>query len=78
MQPAESCLERTISRLRHNPWKPGFRFQQANDWFPLDRNGIVTSCDSSSFWLIVETLTTIENQNITVIEISWLLSLNLS
>ena len=33
----------------------------------VDRNGIVKSCDSSSFWLIVERLITVENNNLTEI-----------
>ena len=36
-------------------------------WFPLDRNGIVKSCDSSRFWLIVERLITFENKYLTKI-----------
>ena len=35
--------------------------------FPLNRNGIVKSCDSSRFWLIVARLITIENKNRTEI-----------
>ena len=27
-----------------------------NAWFPFDRNGVVKSCDSSSFWIIGEKL----------------------
>ena len=36
-------------------------------WFPLDRNKIVKSCDSSRFWLIVERLITLESKNLTEI-----------
>ena len=32
-------------------------------FFPLDRNDIVKSCDSSCFWFIVERLITTENKN---------------
>ena len=35
--------------------------------FPLDRTGIVKSCDSSWFQHIVERLITIENENLTEI-----------
>ena len=34
-----------------------------NTWFPLDPNRIVQLCDSSSAWLIVEILSTIESKN---------------
>ena len=43
------------------------RKQKSLAWFPLDRNGIVKSCDSSRFWNIVEKLATIESKNITEI-----------
>ena len=36
-------------------------------WYPLDRNGIVKSCDSSRFWLIIERLITFEYENRTEI-----------
>ena len=36
-------------------------------WFPLDRNRIVKSRNSSRFWLSVERLMTIENKSLTEI-----------
>ena len=33
-------------------------------WFPLDRKGIMKSCDSSRFWLIEERLITTEMKNL--------------
>ena len=34
-------------------------------WFPSDCNRIVKSCDSSTFWLIVKRLITLESKNLT-------------
>ena len=36
-------------------------------WFPLDRNGILKSCDSGCFWFNVERLIKNENKNLTEI-----------
>ena len=51
--------------VHHNRRTICYQFPKA--WFPLDRNRIVKLCDSSRFWLIVETLSTIENKNPTEI-----------
>ena len=38
--------------------------KRSKAWFPLDRNRIVKSYDSSRFWLIAERLTTAEKTDI--------------
>ena len=39
----------------------------SNAWFPLNRTGIVKSCDSNWHQHIVERLITVENENLTEI-----------
>ena len=40
------------------------RFVDPKAWFPLDRNRIVKSRDSSRVWLIVERLITLDSKNL--------------
>ena len=68
-----SCLKSGVSQLSavSLPIDRGLStllLRQLKAWFPLDRNGIVKSCDSIWFQLTVERLISIENKNLTKID----------
>ena len=57
-------MDRTLKGARFPNWKPKIPSLLPEAWFPLDRNRIVKSRDSSRFWLIAEKLITTENKSL--------------
>ena len=64
-----SLLLTNLFRISRNEYKSHDSMillrSNGNAWFPLDRNGIVKSCDSGRFWVLEERFIKIENKYLT-------------